>query len=114
MARYWLSSKAADDIGQIANYTIECHGIGQARHYRDTMTVCFEFLGENPGVGRKIDDILAGYRCFHHQSRVVFYTVDGPDILIVRVLHNRMDVTQHLYSAILNGLISFERRRVTA
>ena len=96
MTKYRLSKKAATDIGLIASYTIERYGIEQARHYRDTMIACFEFLGENPGVGRNIDDVRAGYRCFNHQSHVIFYTTDGPEILIVRVLHNRMDVTQHL------------------
>ena len=96
MARVRLSNQAASDIGDIARYTIERFGIEQARSYRDSVIACFQSLGENPELGRNIDDIRNGYRCLNHQFHIIFYKADGPDILIVRVLHNRMDAPQHL------------------
>jgi toxin ParE1/3/4 len=96
MARFRISDRADKDIGDIARYTIERHGIEQARHYRAFIIACFEFLSENPEAGRAIDDVRIGYRCFNHQSHVIFYKADGRDVLIVRVLHNRMDVAQQL------------------
>ena len=84
------------DIGNIARYTIEQFGIEQARTYRDSMIACFQSLAENPGIGTKADYIREGYRRFDHRSHVIFYKSEGPDILIIRVLHERMNAPRHL------------------
>ncbi len=96
MPEYRLSRKAESDIGDIARYTIEQFGIEQARTYRDSMIACFQSLAENPGIGRKVDKIREGYRRFDHRSHVIFYKSDGQDMLVVRVLHKRMNAPRHL------------------
>lgn len=96
MPQYRLSRKAEKDIVNIARYTIEQFGIEQARTYRDSLIACFRSLGETPGIGRKVDYIREGYRRFDDRSHVIFYKSDGRDILIVRVLHKRMNAPRHL------------------
>ena len=96
MPAYRLSRKAEMDIGNIASYTIDRFGIEQARTYRDSMISCFQSLAENPGIGIKADYIREGYRRFDHRSHVIFYKSEGPDILIIRVLHKRMNAPRHL------------------
>ena len=96
MPGYRLSREAESDIGDIARYTIERFGIEQARTYRDSMISCFQSLAENPGSGIKADYIREGYRRFDHRSHVIFYKSEGPDILIFRVLHKRMNAPRHL------------------
>ena len=96
MPQYRLSRKAESDIGNIARYTIERFGVEQARTYRDSMIACFQSLAENPGIGRKADKVREGYRRFDHRSHVIFYKSDGPDILIIRVLHKRMSARRHV------------------
>ena len=96
MPKYRLSRKAEEDIDDIASYTIEQFGIEQARTYRDSMIACFRSLCETPGIGRKLDHIREGYRRFDHRSHVIFYKSVGRDILIVRVLHKRMNAPRHL------------------
>ena len=96
MPGYRLSREAESDIGNIARYTIEQFGIEQARTYRDSMIACFQSLGETPGIGRRVDYIREGYRRFDHRSHVIFYKSEGPDILIIRVLHKRMNAPRHL------------------
>ena len=96
MPGYRLSREAESDIGNIARYTIEQFGIEQARTYRDSMIACFQSLGETPGIGRRVDYIREGYRRFDHRFHVIFYKSEGPDILIVRVLHKRMNAPRHL------------------
>ena len=93
---YRLSHKAESDISNIARYTIEQFGIEQARTYRDSLIACFQSLGETPRIGRKADNIRDGYRRFDHRSHVIFYKSDGQDILIIRVLHKRMNAPLHL------------------
>ena len=96
MPGYRLSREAESDIGNIARYTIERFGIEQARTYRDSMISCFQSLAENPGFGIKADYIREGYRRFDHRSHVLFYKSEGPDILIIRILHKRLNAPRHL------------------
>jgi plasmid stabilization system protein ParE len=47
-------------------------------------------------MGNAVHEIRAGYRCFVHGSHAIFYTRDEQDILIVRILHKRMDAGRNL------------------
>jgi toxin ParE1/3/4 len=97
MAEYRFSRRAAMDLEAIAEYTIEQVGIEQARHYRDQLRACFDQLADNPGLGRRAEQLSAGFRRYEYRSHIIFYQVVDSDILIVRVLHYRMDVRRHLY-----------------
>ncbi len=84
------------DLEAIAEYTIGQFGIEQARDYRDHLKVCFEQLADNRGLGRPAEQLSAGLRRFEYRSHIIFYQAVGSDVLIVRVLHYRMDVRRHL------------------
>jgi len=94
MAEYRLSGKAAFDLGEIADYTVERFGIDQARRYRDGLKTCFDQLAENPRMGRRTEHLARGLRRFEHQSHIVFYRSEADGLLIVRILHSRMDVAR--------------------
>ncbi len=94
MAEYRLSGRAALDLAEIADYTIGRFGTKQARRYRDGLKVCFEQLAENPGIGRRAEHLAPQLRRFEYQSHVVFYRHEKDELLIVRVLHERMDVAR--------------------
>ncbi|HEX9625872.1 MAG TPA: type II toxin-antitoxin system RelE/ParE family toxin [Acidiferrobacterales bacterium] len=64
--------------------------------YYDSLKNCLELLGENPGIGTNADDLRPGYRRFVHESHVIFYRETAHGVLIVRILHKRMDVDRHL------------------
>ena len=96
MAEYRFTSRAAMDLEAIAEYTIERFGIDQARRYRDELAACFEQLVHHPGLGRRSEQLAAGLRRYEHRSHIVFYQAVGTEILIVRILHYRMDVRLHL------------------
>lgn len=83
------------DLEAIAEYTIERFGIEQARRYRDELKTCFDQLAGNPRLGRRAEQLGSGLRRYEHRSHIVFYQVADTDLLIVRVLHYRMDVTRH-------------------
>jgi len=95
MANYQLSRRAATDLEAIAEYTIERFGIEQARRYRDDLKSCFNQLADNPELGRRAEQLERGLQRFEHQSHVVFYVCKPTGLLIVRVLHARMDVARH-------------------
>jgi toxin ParE1/3/4 len=95
MVDYRLSQKAAADLDAVAEFTIQKFGIDQARRYRDSLKNCFERLADNPELGRRAEQLARGLKRFEHQSHIVFYTSDADGLLIVRVLHSRMDVFRH-------------------
>lgn len=97
MADYLLSRQAATDLEAIAEFTIKRFGIEQARRYRDELKTCLENLARNPNMGRRVEQLAKGLRRFEHGSHIIFYLTGGDAVLIVRLLHYRMDVGKHLY-----------------
>ena len=96
MTDYRLSRRAAMDLEAIAEFTIERFGIERARRYKNELKVCFADLAENPQLGRRAEQLAKGLRRFEHQSHIIFYKPEDDGILIVRLLHNRMNVTRRL------------------
>lgn len=91
-----ISRRAEADIASIANYTIAAFGIEQARRYRDQLQACLDSIRDNPSLGRSAAELASGLRRIRQQAHVVFYLVDGEQVVIVRVLHHRMDFERHL------------------
>ena len=96
MAVYSLSSKAAADLDEIYEYTILHFGLEQARVYLLGLHERFQMLAEQPTHGRKAEELAPGLRRLGYQSHMIFYLPKDNGIRIVRVLHQRMDVTRHL------------------
>jgi toxin ParE1/3/4 len=111
--RYRLSDAADLDVDRILWETVRRFGPRQRRRYAELISTAIG-LGaeapERPG-SRPRDELEPGIRSFHIEraaprrgaaAHVLFYRVeqqytDGTaDILILRVLHERMDPTRHL------------------
>ena len=95
MAEYSLTHRAVSDRESIAEYTIKQFGLAQARHYRDSHKSCIEQLADNPQIGQGAEQLAHGLKRFNHQSHVIFYVQKTDGLLIVRILHSRMDVPRH-------------------
>ena len=87
---YTLSSEADADVEQIARDSLEKWGLPQVERYISGMHESFERLSEFPRMGRDASGVRNGYKRMEVGSHVVFYLRRGADILIVRVLHQRM------------------------
>lgn len=96
MADYSLTRKARTDLLQIGRYTQRRWGAGQRRKYLDQMAARMPALAVEPGMGAPRDDLREGYRSFRQGRHLIFYRQSGDGILVVRVLHVRMDVRRHL------------------
>lgn len=88
--RFKLTAKARQDLLAIGRYTEKEWGVAQRDRYLKQFDAAFNRLGENPNLGRKCDEILAGYRKIGEGSYVMFYKVSDV-VEIVRILHQRMD-----------------------
>ena len=92
---YELSEAAARDIEKILERSVVDFGMPQTERYFNSLKNCLELLGDNPSMGSVADDIQPGYRRFTHESHVVFYRTSGSNILVIRILHKRMDIKEH-------------------
>ena len=52
-------------------------------------------LMDNPMLGRSRDSIRLGYRSIQINRHIVFYRIQNQRIKIIRVLHERMDPSEH-------------------
>lgn len=96
MGSYALSQKADEDILQIARSSVQQWGIARSGRYIISLHEAFERLAQFPDMGRTVDDIRPGYLQMESAGHAIFYRKTEPGILIVRVLHERMDFTRHL------------------
>jgi toxin ParE1/3/4 len=97
VTRYLLSPAAQADLNHIWDYTAERWDTDQAEEYLRELQRAIERVAANPRIGRACDEIRPGYFKLATGSHVLFYRVtDGGAIDVVRVLHQRMDLDQHL------------------
>jgi toxin ParE1/3/4 len=91
-----VSPRAREDISGIATYTFETWGEPQMARYVDGLHARFKEVARFPHLGRPRDELAPGYRSIVQGSHVVFYRTTDRDLIIVRILHGRMDPDRHL------------------
>lgn len=97
MATFTLTRKAKADLKAIAVYTQQQWGKAQRRLYIKQFDDTFHRLANNQEIGKQCDFIKPGYRKFLCTIHIIFYRNTSPsEIEIVRILHKRMDVQEHL------------------
>jgi toxin ParE1/3/4 len=79
----------------IGHYTFHKWGKAQAARYIGELEVCCQTLADNPALGRLCDDVRPSLRRHEHGRHVVFYRQGRGDILISRILHQRMLPDRH-------------------
>lgn len=90
MPAFRFSKLAKLDLIEIGDYTLDHWGVDQAIRYLHSLETCFELLITQPEIGHKCDRLRKGYRRIEHEKHVIFYRIDKTDILIVRILHQRV------------------------
>lgn len=93
---YKLSQKAADDFGDIYEYTFLNFGEEQADNYIEEMESCLQTASEAPFIGRDCSGLRPGIRRHDHQKHAIFYRVRDLDIFVIRILHQQMNPMLHL------------------
>ena len=94
--RVVVSPRAQADIDDIWEYTVSQWGVRQAETYLRLIKEAVEAVATDPRVGRSCDDVRPGYRKYLVGSHVLFYRVTATAVVVVRILHQRMDVERHL------------------
>lgn len=94
--RFQLTNTAYADLKSIAEYTQTTWGIEQRREYLSRLDQSFHMIAENVGIGRNCDHIREGYYSRPVGKHLVFYRVENETVMIVRILHQSMDVDRQL------------------
>ena len=98
MAKYDLTPLAIEDLYDIWAYTVDTWSEDQAERYYDRLTTTFLNLASSPdALGKDYESIHKGLRGLHVGRHVIFF-IKQPSgrVLIVRILHERMDYKRHL------------------
>ncbi len=96
MPQYRLLKASEADLEDIWKYTFETWGIRQAGKYLRQLKKRIEALSLHPDIGRKRDSISKGLLCFHEGRHLIIYRKEKKGIVIIRVLHDRMDVPERI------------------
>ena len=96
MSEFTVSKAANADIRSIARYTQDTWGRDQRRRYLDGLNDKFEVLAAMPEMAAERRDFRPPVRIHHFEKHLIIYLIADEGILIVRVLHQNMDVPVQL------------------
>ena len=116
MRRVRLTREAERDLAEIARYTVATFGAEQAMRYAALIGQALDALASDPFLlaSRERDELRSGVRSMHlariarrrhAASHILYYHLPaGPDaagdIVLLRVLHERMEPLRRLADAI--------------
>lgn len=96
MKRLILAPSAIRDIQGIHDFIADGN-VDAARRYIETLYDRFDLLCHQPGIGRKRDEVVRGYRSIVEGEYVIFYQPMPDDTLeIKRVIHSKRDLGKAL------------------
>ena len=87
-----LAPEAETDLDELWYYVATTASVATADRLVDSLTTRFFFLARYPRVGRRRDDLRLGIRSFPVGEYIVFYRLDGEDVLIQRVVRGSRDL----------------------
>lgn len=94
--KYRIKALAQADLESIWLYTCEQWGVTQADIYLEALIQRFDWLAENPTLGKPRDDVKQGYFCFPEGIHLVFYTLKNNQVEIIGIPHQSMDIVEYL------------------
>ena len=80
----------------IATYTLSMWSEAQMSRYINGLNARFAELARFPNLGRPRDEMAPGYRSIVQGVHIVFYRTTAWELVIIRILHGRMDPDRHL------------------
>jgi len=96
--RYKLTPEAANDLTEIYVHGFLNFGETQAEKYFSELEDSFEVLSNTPLICRERTEFSPPVRIHHRGRHLVIYVIQDDRILIIRVLHDSMDVKRRLSS----------------
>ena len=95
MLDFRITPRARDDLLNIARYTLRIWGKQQREIYLRNLDERFQWLAENPRLGKSRPDVQEGYYSFPQGSHLVFYIIRDDGIDIIGIPHQNMDILNY-------------------
>lgn len=95
MPNFTFTAEALNDLNKIVKYTVAEWEKPQARTYVDGLKLVSSRLAEQPSIGKNRPELAKELYSFAYASHILFYTETLKGIIIIRVLHQSMDIYQH-------------------
>ena len=92
MSRFELATRANADLLEIVRYTYQEWGAAQAQSYRVELELALQQLSLTPALGRRREAIAPGLQSFPVAQHIAFYIQRKDRIVVLRILHPRMNV----------------------
>lgn len=98
MPKVRYSNKAVEDLSSIWEYTFTKWSENQAdEYYAMLISACNRLLYPSVISNRSYEEISEGLLCVKAGHHLIFYNIlENDDVMIIRILHDRMDIKQHL------------------
>lgn len=95
---YKISIEASYDLEKIWLYTFENWSVEQADRYLNLIFDEIEYLCLKPNSGKDFGHVRKGYLKTKVKSHLIFYriNVNQNELEIIRILHQIMDIENHL------------------
>ena len=90
-----ITPRAREDLKNIGRYTERTSGKAQRNLYLKSIEARFQWLAENPLLGKHRWDICEGYHSFPEGQHVVFYLFSTSTIDIIGIAHKDMDTISY-------------------
>jgi toxin ParE1/3/4 len=87
---------AEQDLEEIWLYTFQNWSLEQADKYHSLIFKEIEFLSRHPQSGKDLGFLKEGYWSSKVMSHLIFYKFSKTEILIIRILHENMDIPNRL------------------
>lgn len=88
--------QAEADLISIFLESAQRFGTRQAEIYAAKLSACFVLLETMPAMARERLEISPPVRVHFYGSHLIVYVVEGDDILLLRILHERSDWEREL------------------
>ena len=87
----YLSHFAIEDLLVIWEYSEDQFGDEIASSYQRSLNQGIERLTYDAYIGKRCEKLKTRYRCLKVEHHLIYYKVEGNDIFIYRVLHEKQD-----------------------
>jgi len=91
-----LTESARADLKSIRRYSLRTWGAGRTERYMVALRDTMKNLVSGRTIGCERDDLRPGLRATVSGRHCIFFEADGSRVLVIRVLHDRMDYRRHL------------------
>jgi len=96
MLKLKLSPKAINDLEEVYEYTLSNWGTKQAEKYQDELFEQMTRIAHDSQIGSTYLFSKGNYQKFKINKHLIFYRIENEDLVVVRILHERMDFKSRL------------------